>query len=119
MSNLYKETIEILKHNKKTKEDILVCQGEDFQIPLELFWDLAKQTDYDDGYGAREVARDLVLIGVDFWLSREEYDGSEWWEYREQPKPKPTLNTSITRLSVHGSDYVGWVTLKELNTVEL
>lgn len=38
--------------------------------------------DYDDGYGSQEIAADLVVAFTDGgFLRREEYDGSEWWEY--------------------------------------
>lgn len=45
-----------------------------------------KKTTYDSGYGKSEVAEDLVIVGDGWWLERNEYDGAEWWEYKETPK---------------------------------
>jgi len=45
--------------------------------------------EYDSGYGATKVAKDLVIVGEDWWLERCEYNGSEWWEFKTLPvKPK-------------------------------
>jgi len=38
--------------------------------------------EYDSGFGSPQVAEDLIIMGSDFWLERHEYDGSEWWEYK-------------------------------------
>ena len=27
----------------------------------------------------------LVVVGKDFWLERNNYDGSEWWEFKQVP----------------------------------
>lgn len=41
---------------------------------------------YDSGYGIAEVKRDIRIMGDKWWLERAEYDGSEWWEYKEYPQ---------------------------------
>ena len=41
--------------------------------------------EYDDGYGSQELFGDIVLSDGS-WLSRREYDGSEWWEHFSIPK---------------------------------
>ena len=42
--------------------------------------------DYDDGYGSAEVPEGTEIIFKDkSWLSRGEYDGSEWWNYNACP----------------------------------
>ena len=52
--------------------------------------------EYDSGYGGQK------LFGVIFcedgvWMQRGEYDGSEWWEYKELPeKPTAKGNVQIT-----------------------
>ena len=44
---------------------------------------------YDSGYGGAEIDCELVVVGNDWWLERQEYDGSEWWEFKTIPiKPK-------------------------------
>lgn len=52
MSNLWGETIEFLKENDKTFEDVLFIQGEDFKVTKENFEIVAKKTNYDAGFGA-------------------------------------------------------------------
>jgi len=74
MSNLWEETIEFLKENDKTFEDVLFIQGEDFKVTKENFETVAKDTEYDSGYGAQHVPKDLVLVGEDWWIERYEYD---------------------------------------------
>lgn len=46
--------------------------------------------EYDDGFGGTNIPETLVIVFKDnAWLERHEYDGSEWWEYKETPiKPK-------------------------------
>ena len=41
--------------------------------------------DYDAGYGGQELFGTVWLMKPNTWLSRGEYDGSEWWEYNECP----------------------------------
>ena len=41
--------------------------------------------DYDAGYGAQFIDG-TVWFGDGTWLSRGEYDGSEWWQYLGTPK---------------------------------
>ena len=41
--------------------------------------------EYDSGYGGQELYGIVWLMEENTWLSRGEYDGSEWWEYRECP----------------------------------
>ena len=94
--NLLKETIEFLEENGKTIDDITYIVGNDFGISKDDFIRLANYN-YDDGYGSPEVATDLKLCGNGFWIERHEYDGSEWWEFKEQPKPLDIK--SVTRLS--------------------
>ena len=41
--------------------------------------------EYNDGYGGQELYGTIWLMKPNTWLSRGEYDGSEWWEYNECP----------------------------------
>lgn len=67
------------------KEDIQWIGGRDFTIPINNFWNSKPQM-YDSGYGTQEVAPDLIIAFKDHtWIQREEYDGSEWWEYYRYP----------------------------------
>ena len=48
--------------------------------------------DYDSGFGGQRLFGEVWLTN-DTWLSRGEYDGSEWWEYNVLPEiPKECLN---------------------------
>ena len=39
---------------------------------------------YDEGYGAQKLFGTVWLKNGD-WMTRGEYDGSEWWEYHTMP----------------------------------
>ena len=64
-------------------------------IPVDRFKELAKDVDYDSGYGGEVINLSLRIDFIDGFLSRAEYDGSEWWEY-----------TSFARREVAG-EYLG------------
>ena len=86
MTNLWEETLRELGTYGKTFKDVKYIQGSDFGITKENFEQVAKKSNYESGFGAPEVAEDLVIVGDSWWLERHEYDGSEWWEYKEKPK---------------------------------
>lgn len=116
MGNLLKETKQILKEHGKTIKDIVAVQGSDFGIRVDDFIRLA-DTLYDNGFGSQKVAEDLVVIGNGFWLERHEYDGSEWWEYKECPAILENI-MEVTALTVNQCEFdcsCGWETLKSLN----
>lgn len=47
--------------------------------------------EYDNGYGLQFLCG-LVLFDDHTWLERDEYDGSEWWDYKCFPEiPKECL----------------------------
>lgn len=109
MTNLLKETIEVLKEHGKTLKDIEWIGSEDGYITLETFKKLA-DTYYDAGYGAAEVAQDLLIVGKDFYMTRGEYDGSEWWNYHSMDLfKKPDNELKVIRLT-SGM----WNTLKDM-----
>ena len=111
--NFKQETLEKLEDHNKTWDDVEFVQGNDFVVKnskeeiLELM-----DFEYDDGYGGAEIARDLVIVGKDWWLERHEYDGSEWWEYKELPE-KLTVSKEIERFAGDG-----WGSLKGINDIE-
>ncbi|WP_074412913.1 hypothetical protein [Streptococcus suis] len=110
MRNLWEETINILKEHDKTFEGVRFIQGRDFKITKENFEKVAKKTNYDSGYGSANVATDLVVVGKNWWLERGEYDGAEWWNYKESPKQVNEVR-EISQLSGRL-----WPTLEELNS---
>lgn len=120
--NLLLETLSVLVKNNKTVKDVLWVGCPEFKSSWENFEKIAN-IEYDEGYGAPEVATDLVIVGDGFWLERAEYDGSEWWEFKTMPKV-PTAMKVIKALTVDqgkilnaskGKGWCGWMTLDELN----
>ena len=81
MPNFLQETTEILARNGKTLSDIRRVCGDDFQITVDDFIAHAN-FEYNNGFGAQEVAHDLKVVGDDWWLERSEYDGAERWNFK-------------------------------------
>ena len=100
MINLLDETLEIIKENGKTTEEIKFVSAnwyiyenkERTYYERYMTWeDFASQANkiYDDGYGRIAVKDALQIVGANWWLERHEYDGSEWWEFKSLPtQPK-------------------------------
>ncbi|MCD6125153.1 hypothetical protein J7J18_06655 [bacterium] len=87
--NLLKETLEILEQHNKKPEDVKWCGIPGFGYCSWNEFAAIADVEYDSGYGTAMVATDLVIVGEDWWLEREEYDGAEWWEFKTLPvKPK-------------------------------
>lgn len=115
IKNLLEETRQLLEDNGLSLDDIEAVFGEDFQIPVAEFVELAKATDYDAGYGAPKVATDLIILLKDgSWLTREEYDGSEWWQMHRRPSP-PEEARHVARLTTRS---IGWDTLAGCNRMD-
>lgn len=122
MSNLYTEIIEQLVNHGKSEEDVKWAGNKDFKIPLEKFWKIA-HTHYNNGFGSPKVAEDLIVAGDNFWLERHEYDGSEWFEYKESPKmPDKEIDIDCLTVEQHNEKYkdnrIGWETLYSLNGMD-
>ena len=100
--NLFEETETALINNGKIWKDVVfistsskTCfdEGEEFELSKETFIKLAKNINYDNGFGGHKIKLDLKIVGEDWWLERHEYDGSENWVYKEKPsRPKAKLN---------------------------
>ena len=81
--NLWKETVAKLEKHGKTVSEIKFVQT--YRGRMENFEELAKQINYDDGYGGQEIDSSLVIVGDDWWLEKAEYDGAGWFEFKQQP----------------------------------
>lgn len=112
LKNLWIETICDLEDHGKTFDDVLWIGCPGFKISKEDFKRLANE-EYDSGYGAADVAEDLIIAGSDFYMTRGEYDGSEWWEWHEQPE-EPKETREVTTLFC-GAWAVGWRTLQQID----
>ena len=88
--NLKQETLKCLREHNKNENDIVCVCGDDFKITWKNFIDVANNADYDSGYGGQEVARDLRIIGKDFVMVRDVYDGAEWWRFIGTTPPEQT-----------------------------
>ena len=122
MKNLLEETSLILEQNGKSEKDIIWVGCDDFQITWDNFKEIAKDADYDSGYGAPKVAQDLKIIGNGFKIIREEYDGSEWWEFHGDVK-MPNKIIKIKALTIEQSEEkeisCGWENLAAINGIKL
>lgn len=113
--NLLAETTEAITDSGHTTADIVFIgsRGSGHRCTWGEYTRLA-DVEYDAGFGAQEVASGLEIVfsdGSGMW--RHEYDGSEGWAYR-QPFVEPTASKSIVRLTVGGTDQIGWAVLGEL-----
>ena len=98
MVNLLEETLYKMKSVNKGIEDIEWIGSDDFYLDVNEFITLA-DIEYDDGYGAAEVATDLKIVFKDGSLMiRHNYDGAECWRYYSVKKPKTFSNiVALTR----------------------
>ena len=117
--NLLKETVEILNEHNKKQEDVLWCGSKTFGSFSWSNFEAVADVNYDNGYGSPAVAEDLVVVGSDFWLERHEYDGSEWWEFKQIPtKPAPREVECLTIGQANKRNYdvsCGWESLINVN----
>lgn len=86
--NLLEETLQILEYNNKNDNDVKWVGNLTHKTTWEDFKKIA-DTEYNSDFGRPQVVQDLMIVGEDWWLERGEYNGQEWWEYRELPK-EPT-----------------------------
>lgn len=91
---LAKETEEILTKHEKTWKDVRWIGDDRGCIDVKEFRKRADRR-YDSGFGGQEVNPKLKVVGDDWWLERHEYDGSEWWEFKELPVQPKILGTWI------------------------
>lgn len=90
--NVKQELSEALKGNAKIKCALIYYDNKATQKILKInhsvdeFNDFLDSLDftYDDGYGGQELFG-TVWLEDNTWLSRGEYDGSEWWEHNVLP----------------------------------
>lgn len=88
MTNLLRETVEMLAAEGLTPDDVRWVGTPDAWCTWAEFAAVAN-VEYDSGYGGQEVQETLKVVGDDWWLERHEYDGSEWWEMKRRPvKPE-------------------------------
>ena len=109
--NLLYETERILGLYGHSFDDVKWIGTKDFKIPRED-WTHLLDVQYDNGFGAQEVACDLLIVGDNWWLERHEYDGAEDWEY----KVCPIVPSSTVKIDSVVDKRGGWLSLAEMNT---
>lgn len=116
MTNLLEETMKDIESSGHTVADIVFIGSKngEYRCSWEQFQALAN-VEYDAGYGAAQVALDLIIVfcdGQKMW--RAEYDGSEWWEY-STPFFMPNESKPMNKLF---ASRVGWESAGEINGEE-
>jgi hypothetical protein len=76
----------------KNKMDINLREGHSIGEYEEFLHKL--DFEYDNGYGGQVLHGTVWLTEENTWLERGEYDGSEWWEYKECPQIPDKLKTN-------------------------
>ena len=73
--------------------------------------------DYDNGYGSAHIAEDLIVYFKDHtYMTRFEYDGSEWWNY-SVPKIF-NENDEYKDFDILGNNRYMWKNVEEMNDKE-
>ena len=82
--NLLKETFDKMKENGVSPDDVIYVFNSFGYCSWEEFEELTN-FNYDNGYGLIAIDLNLIVRGSDWWMEREEYDGSEWWRFCTMP----------------------------------
>ena len=106
MKNLLQETLELMESNGKKETDVIWVGNYTHKTTWENFKKIA-DVYYEEGYGSAKVAQDLLIVGDNWWLERGEYDGSEWWEFKQPPK-EPNEIIELEALTVDRADDLGY-----------
>ena len=95
IKNYADETLAVLENYGYSIDDIDWIGTHDFIISISEFFDVARRTLCDAGYGSAETPIDIVIVMKDeTWFERYEYDGSEYWTHC-LPFVKPKLQRFI------------------------
>ena len=110
--SLLKETIDVIEESNMSVDDVEWVGSCDGAWVMSWDWFASiSDIDYDSGYGAPEVAQDLVVVFRDgSWLERYEYDGAECWRHKRRPYPKNSPEIPVR--VIHPG---GWMTLADIN----
>ena len=111
---LYDEILGVLFENLYDPEDIVsvslnvpeydenddVVKYTTVNLDIEKFLEATKNIEYDDGYGTAYIDTSLrILMNDGGFFQRQEYDGSEWFEYYPFRDPdEPKVNYSVNEI---------------------
>ena len=113
--NLLEETTAVLERNLERVNVMWVGSADGkYAITWQQFCLMAASVVYDSGFGAQEIAKDLIVVGPDWWLERHEYDGSEGWVFKRMP------TRLVDPVPLPFSNVAGgmWNDISEMNEVE-
>jgi len=110
MTNLLHETETEIISNGKSPNDVQWVGNGKYVISWEEFKKVGN-VEYYQGYGAQEIARDIMIVGSDWWMVRHEYDGAEGWVFNTLPK-KEKNTKSFKYVTI---DHCMWEDLEHLN----
>ena len=99
MTNLLKETEEILAEHGRKLDDIRFIKTSNGDFRPSNGGRIFLNVNYDSGFGGNEIDLNLKIVGDDWWLERHEYDGSEWWEFKTLPTFGPCAKTTVSPLA--------------------
>ncbi len=68
--------------------------------------------EYDRDSKGQLVAKDLVIVGKNWWLERKGYEESEWWSYVQLPEKKE--GKEFNCIFTSDTDQSGWLRVKEI-----
>lgn len=107
MVNLLTETLDVLKRHGKTPKDVLWV-GDQYKKTTWENFERISNFEYDSGYGCSEIESSLIIVGDTWWLEREDYDGKEWWEFKEHPKCESNRNSLLLSVLKDWSNGLTW-----------
>ena len=113
--NFKEETIKTIVNSGHNLEDVMFIGSADGEYRMNIDKFLEKSDFvYDSGYGSQSIATDLIIYFRDnTYIIRNEYDGSEWWEYNV-PKIYNDDDHYLD-FDILGGDQFMWRTVKEMN----
>lgn len=115
--NFLTETKRAIKGSGHKPDDIMFIGSLDgeYRISWDKFKDIAA-FDYDNGFGGQEIASDLIIYFKDHtYITRGEYDGSEWWQYNIILQYNE--DDEYKDFNYLKGDY-NWSTVEELNNIK-
>ena len=71
-------------YNDPEGKKIAILKSDRTKEDEKLFYETLKSINYDDDYGIQQLFGEIVFKDGS-WLSRGEYDGSEWWRLNKCP----------------------------------
>ena len=107
MRNLYEALINLLKEYGKAESDILMVTTNNKELPLDAFWVVAKNTNYNDWTRCDDPSLyvDLMLWGKDFYLMRQRNNDESWWMFIPTAPPEREMYTGLFMLANEHGEY--------------